>query len=111
MQKYIYFFKEDEMNSVKIGISYNVSERLSQIQMCAPQTISCAGVMPGNLLMESEIHDKFSHLRIHGEWFRLDEELSEFIKNRTCQEMAVIPNRPKKQRRRKRTLKRVELKI
>tara|TARA_Y100000034_G_scaffold113299_1_gene148167 strand:- start:333 stop:647 length:315 start_codon:yes stop_codon:yes gene_type:complete len=90
MKQYIYFFKEEAIGSVKIGLSYDVPKRLEQIQMYSPQRLKFSGHLPGNLAKEKEIHKRFSHLRIHGEWFHLDEELSAFIES-TDQTMPSSP--------------------
>lgn len=58
-------------NRVKIGYTTNLASRLSTIN---PEELLV--VEPGNRLKEIERHRQFSHLRVHGEWFRLEGSLA-----------------------------------
>jgi uncharacterized protein YeeX (DUF496 family) len=67
---------------VKIGRSKNPEKRLKQLSTGSPYKLEIIKKIRGNENLEREIHDKFSHLRMNGEWFELTDELSEFIESR-----------------------------
>jgi hypothetical protein len=67
----VYFAKRDDL--IKIGWSREVHMRMAALKT------ELIGVMPGNRATEKEIHGRFSHLRVHGEWFKIDDELLTFI--------------------------------
>lgn len=77
--KYVYFIKELALGSIKIGVSRNVEERLAVLQRGMPQKLECIGFIKGDFKDENLLHDKFSHLRIRGEWFKADDELLDFL--------------------------------
>ncbi len=62
---------------VKIGRSNNPTTRLSSIQNGSPFEIRIIWSTPGDI--ERQLHDRFAHLRIRGEWFRLTSELTSFF--------------------------------
>ncbi len=76
----IYFVQEGSKGPIKIGVSAEVACRFSSIQVGNPRRLRLLGTAPcyGKQL-EIEIHRKFSHLRIRGEWFRPAPELLDFI--------------------------------
>lgn len=88
---HIYFIKESALGSIKIGISRSVADRLSQLQRNMPQKLECLGFIEGNFSDEKILHEKFSHLKIRGEWFREDNELSDFLST-----LDLKPIEPKK---------------
>lgn len=67
---------------VKIGFSRNPWGRFSKISSDAPAECSFLGCWPGSLDDESAAHGRFSHLRAHGEWFEVADDLIDFIKSR-----------------------------
>lgn len=77
----IYFIKIAETNHVKIGTSKNVKKRLDTIQSASPYKLILLKTIEGGHGLEAELHKKFSHLHVRGEWFNLTEELNNFINN------------------------------
>ncbi len=81
----VYFILDAKSNAVKIGTSHSVEERMIDIQVGNPNKLRVIAVIPqgdseqGNI--EKELHGKFKHLRMRGEWFKYDGELKSFIKN------------------------------
>lgn len=61
-------------NRVKIGWSTNLPLRLAAIN---PEELMATEL--GNRILERVRHDQFAELRTHGEWFQLDERLTEHI--------------------------------
>jgi transposase len=75
----IYFIQEDEDGGyVKIGETWNpAQERAGQLQTGNPRRLVVRRVVTG--VSEGELHEHFGHLRIRGEWFRVDDELEAFM--------------------------------
>lgn len=85
----IYFIEARGL--VKIGRSNDPKRRLQMLSTGCPFVCTLIGVTEGAEKEEREIHQRFSHLREKGEWFRLTEEVKEFI-----QEHATRPeNEPR----------------
>lgn len=75
----IYFLAAPTAGMVKIGYSYSMWERVEVIQAMSPVRLNLIGAMPGDRTTEAALHLRFAHLRSHGEWFRLDDDLDGFI--------------------------------
>lgn len=83
--KMVYFIRAGRR--VKIGFSGNPESRLSSIRAggCkAPRGLDTsrariAALEPGGRQRETELHQKFAHLRESGEWFRGAPELTDYI--------------------------------
>lgn len=74
----IYFIRAD--NAIKIGFTFGSAEsRLSTLQVANPSLLHLAGWTTGTEADERALHRRFEHLRIRGEWFRLDAELEHYI--------------------------------
>lgn len=77
----IYFVLCKEAQSVKIGVTNDVKKRFDSLQTANPFKLELLKFVEGNRNQEQEIHQKFEHLRVNGEWFSYSEELSNFIDN------------------------------
>ncbi len=64
---------------VKIGHTTTFSSRLSSLKTSSPQHLKVYLVLPGERDDEQAFHKRFSDLRVEGEWFRCEGELSNFI--------------------------------
>jgi hypothetical protein len=73
----VYFIRSGD--KVKIGVSTNVPMRLKALQTMSAGDIELLVVAEGSHPEESQLHARFAHLRTHGEWFRAEPELLEFI--------------------------------
>lgn len=60
---------------IKIGISTNLQSRFRAIRNSSPVSVDLLGSCPGTTLSEGLLHQKFAHLRRHGEWFEDAPEL------------------------------------
>lgn len=76
----VYFLQSSD-GPIKIGLTWNVNKRVDQIQISTPAELRILGVIPGEMALESEIHKKFEHLKIKGEWFKPGQDLLDFIAN------------------------------
>ena len=67
--RYTYFIgAEDHTGLVKIGCtSFPVDRRVRFMQTGSPVVLSAWRVIDGDF--EQELHERFGHLRHHGEWF------------------------------------------
>lgn len=83
----IYFIKAKELNRVKIGMTTNLTRRMTAFKIASPVELELLKIMRANEVYQSDadIHDLFPHLRVHGEWFHLTQELQHFIDNLTTQ--------------------------
>ena len=75
----IYFIKDDPY--VKIGVTDNLTKRVSQMQTGNPRVLTIMATMPSEdpYKMELELHTKFKKYNYQGEWFILSDEIKEFI--------------------------------
>ena len=65
---------------IKIGYTnYNPAKRLKQLQTSSPQQLILLGYFQGNKELEKYLHKKFAYLNINLEWFKVDDELINFI--------------------------------
>lgn len=74
---HVYFFKQGEF--VKIGWSNKWRQRLLTLQRATPHEIEALAVYRGGLKMERDLHAKFASLRVKLEWFRLGDEIRDYI--------------------------------
>lgn len=64
---------------VKIGFSVNPCTRLSDFACGSPYPLTLVATFPACLLPEKLLHERYSHLRMRGEWFSPDTELADLI--------------------------------
>lgn len=81
----VYFVERDGF--VKIGTTKRLIRRIgaliegsSRIRGLSPGPVRLLGVLLGGRDLERELHERFAHRRVSGEWFWPDEELSALIK-------------------------------
>lgn len=75
-ERYIYFMKPIGMDGpIKIGCSWFLQERLKSLSMWSPIPLEIIITHPGGLKLERNIHECFSDLHSHHEWFRADQRL------------------------------------
>ncbi len=79
---FTYFIGNKSNNTVKIGKSVSPGARLKQLQTgCPDQLVLYRFVSHESPFTEKELHKKFFHLRVSGEWFRYTDELANFVKD------------------------------
>ena len=78
MKEFVYFIS-DEDGYIKIGKASNVEARFNQLQTASRQELTVLAVKRGGHVLEGELHKRFSHLRVRGEWFKGDEELLNYV--------------------------------
>lgn len=75
----IYFIGDPRRKVVKIGLSNDVTRRITSIQTGYPYPLSILCVIPGDGKLEQELQRIFSPLRTNGEWFRYDGRIRAYI--------------------------------
>jgi hypothetical protein len=83
----VYFILAEKMEAVKIGKANDINLRISDLQVGNPDElklinqIDCA-TEEESFYVESQLHEKYKHLRIRGEWFKYcsDFEKKDIIK-------------------------------
>lgn len=78
-ESFVYFVRAGTAGPIKIGISNQPARRISRAQGYHYEELITMAVVTGSWHDEIGVHEKFSHLRIRGEWFRSEPELIEFI--------------------------------
>jgi hypothetical protein len=73
----VYFVRTSDF--IKIGFTTNLPQRLESLPFGTPHEVTLLHDMPGSFDFEVDMHRKFKHLRVKGEWFRAEQELLDFI--------------------------------
>ncbi len=81
---FVYFIYNSDSQAIKIGQAKDVQKRLDNLQVANPVELKLLKKialqdLPSARRLESELHDRFSDLHIHGEWFRAEPLLIDFI--------------------------------
>ena len=77
---YVYFVQPEGGGPIKIGRSIQPQKRISSLSCASPTPLELIATAPGGAFAESSLHSQFSDLRLHGEWFRPEPELLDFIR-------------------------------
>ena len=81
-KKDVYFIQGCETKRIKIGVSNNVENRITQLASSEP--LELLGVIKGGgEKLERKLHTQFKSLQVHREWFKPEQELLEYIENST----------------------------
>lgn len=75
----VYFIECVGIPAVKIGWTTNIRKRLGSHQISCPLPLRVVATVPGGEEREREFHCQFKSLHMHGEWFRLADELKEYL--------------------------------
>lgn len=79
MTEYVYFIQAGQY--IKVGRAKDVMSRLDQLKAGSPFPLTLLGAIPGSRKREIQIHEKFKHLRAHGEWFSRCPEIENYIRD------------------------------
>ncbi len=76
----IYFVRSGPPGGpIKIGVTVDLLKRIKLLQTGNPEKLVLLRAITGDALLERELHARFKHIRIHGEWFKPTDELLSFI--------------------------------
>lgn len=76
---FIYFIAESNLRFVKIGFSANLGARMLDLQGGNPRAMQLVAKFPAYKCSETDVHKRFSHLRIRREWFKFGPEIDDFF--------------------------------
>ena len=81
--RYVYFIQGEMTGLIKIGLSDHPAGRRYHLQVGSPDKLVLLATIATEraLFLERELHERFSACRAHGEWFRPDKDLKEYIAN------------------------------
>lgn len=85
---YIYVIEDTKNNSCKIGVSKNnVKNRLSSMQTSNPNKLKILykKKIKHYIKLEEMMHMEFKEKRLSGEWFKLNNDDIEYVKNKANQ--------------------------
>jgi len=71
----------DRIGPIKIGFTKDVGKRLISLSTANPYPLRLLVIEPGNIEMESEIHNDFRDYRLDGEWFLPHPKLLKYIED------------------------------
>jgi hypothetical protein len=77
------YFIQAENGLIKIGRTTDLPARLATMRTDSPIDIRLLASFIGSIGAEKELHQRFSHLRVRGEWFKAEADLLEYIKSTT----------------------------
>jgi len=70
----------NDLGPVKIGYSmYQMGERLRSMQTGCPYPLVAIRELPADRETEADLHERFAEYRMHGEWFRCEEDVAWFV--------------------------------
>lgn len=75
----VYFVCAEGGDRIKIGKTRDLTRRLLSLRAHSPTPLVVLATEPGGLQREAELHAKFAPMRLHGEWFRAEPELLDYI--------------------------------
>jgi hypothetical protein len=75
---YIYFAMTEDFETVKIGWTAHIHQRMRNIQTGNAQKVTLEKFFPTYIEAEKMIHNRFKADRLNGEWFRNSEDMGEF---------------------------------
>lgn len=80
----IYFIRESGMGAIKIGITEDLSRRISSMRSNTPHELTILGSVHAGKKLEVYLKWRFSGARIQGEWFRPIDGLVKYIEELTA---------------------------
>jgi hypothetical protein len=78
----VYFVQPEGQPDANIKIGFttqSVAGRLGNLQCGSHERLSVLHHLPAQRRHEADLHERFKHLRVTGEWFRPEPELLRFI--------------------------------
>ena len=74
-----YIYAITNGTQIKIGYSGNVKRRLKQLNTGSADKLYILCTFIGGRELEQEIHIKFGYNRINGEWFKVDQDMLDYL--------------------------------
>jgi hypothetical protein len=83
----VYFLRAGD--AIKIGRTKNLARRLRALATGSAAPLELLAAVPGGRDLEAQLHRRWRHLHLRGEWFRADDALV-----RSARALAVGPAPP-----------------
>ncbi len=80
---YVYFITGAGTDTIKIGVTESVKERVKALQTASPVQLQVVAVFRGTRDDEQRLHGRFHKDRLHGEWFKYSDEIRKYIEEKT----------------------------
>jgi len=84
-----YFIQSVCGGPIKIGHSRNPAKRVKVLSASSPVALRVVGVIQGN--QEEVLHRRFRQFRLHNEWFKVHNELVDYIISKSEVPMGAVP--------------------
>lgn len=78
-QDVVYFIQAGMDGPIKIGFARDPWKRLEELQPGNPYALYLRATLPGGRRTEAKLHQRFAHLRLVGEWFEPEQEISDLM--------------------------------
>lgn len=78
----VYFIAQNN-SMIKIGFSKNIPKRINSLKTASPFPLILLGYVEGDMLEEKRIQEMFSKYHIQLEWFKVSDEILEYINKNT----------------------------
>lgn len=75
----VYFVATDDLTLVKIGKARNVASRIRLLRLMNAVPLVYLADVRGYTQVEAHLHRHFRLLRDHGEWFRYEQPIRDFV--------------------------------
>lgn len=83
------YFIQSASGPIKIGFTQSVPKRFQTLQTSSSEKLFLLAEINGNKTLERDIHNRFVHLKLNGEWFKPEQEIFDFIKEVSCKPITV----------------------
>ena len=80
----IYAIEASGLDLIKIGRAKKPLERLEMLQAGCPAKLRFIAAVDWDNQMEWHLHQRYAASRVHGEWFKWDEDVDRFIQLIWC---------------------------
>jgi hypothetical protein len=97
---FIYFIRAvgSEPTRYKIGLTNNLERRVKELnrgQSAFPNEMLWNVAVNDTENAESDLHNRFVHHRVHGEWFQFDDDMLDEVRDAFLEVAQNYPNKPK----------------
>ena len=89
--KVVYLFHDRQAGRVKIGCTTDIAGRKAAVEYAVGGELDVIGLVAGDEVKEQELHRRFAHLHLKGEWFRAALELWVFALDEAYDFVPALP--------------------
>lgn len=81
-EQLVYFIATSCLRFVKVGVAADPHARLAALQTGCPVPLRLIGEILGGRAEERSLHTLFRAHRAHGEWFRVEGAVADYLRER-----------------------------